>query len=126
MEESYTPQEMVARTGISLDTLRYYERIGLIDPVKRASNGHRRYGAADLRRVDFLKRLRATGMPISEMQHYVDLFREGDATITERREMLEAHRSAVLEQMSALGETLALLERKISNYQQQEAELITT
>ncbi len=118
-----TTKEMSELTGVSIATLRYYERIGLLDPVKRASNGHRRYGDNDLRRVDFLKRLRATGMSITEMQYYVDLFREGDDTIVERREMLEAHREAVHAQVDALNETLALLNMKIENYRREERQL---
>ncbi len=115
-----TIKQMAQETGISIDTLRYYERIGLIDPVDRADNGHRRYGDKDVRRVDFLKRLRATGMSISDMQHYVALFHAGDDTITERREMLEAHRAVVLAHMDDLRETVALLDRKIAGYRAHE------
>ncbi len=116
-----TPAQMAAETGLSIDTLRYYERIGLLDPVRREPSGHRSYGDADVRRVNFLKRVRATGMSIREMQHYVNLFRDGDGTITERREMLEAHREAVRAQINELHETLTLLDTKISGYKRQEA-----
>lgn len=116
-----TPAQMAAETGLSIDTLRYYERIGLLDPVRREASGHRSYSDADVRRVNFLKRVRATGMSIREMQHYVNLFREGDGTITARRAMLEAHRDVVQAQIADLHETLALLNTKISGYKQQEA-----
>lgn len=112
----FTPQQMVEMTDVSIHTLRYYEKIGLLDPVERADSGHRRYTEADLTRMNFLKRLRATGMPITQMQHYVDLFREGDHTAVERRLMLEQHRREVLAQMDALQETLDLLETKIERY----------
>lgn len=115
-----TIREFAAQTGVSLHTLRYYEKIGLIDPVRRAANGHRSYSEADLRRVDFLKRLRATGMSISEMQYYVKLFHMGDETLAERRKMLEDHRAAVQAQIESLLETCDLLDRKIANYKQQE------
>ena len=118
--QTYTPQQMVELTGVSVHTLRYYEKIGLLDPVDRAESGHRRYTEADLTRMNFLKRLRATGMPISQMQHYVALFRDGDDTMRERREMLEAHRQEVLAQIDALQDTLDLLDGKIERYQQAE------
>lgn len=108
-------------TDISIPTLRYYEQIGLLDRVERAANGHRRYSEDDLRRIDFLKRLRATGMSINEMKYYVDLYRAGDSTLAERREILEAHRQSVKEQIDTLAETLAFLDMKITRYRQEEA-----
>lgn len=115
-------KQMAETTDVSEDTLRYYERIGLIDPVARANNGHRRYGALDIRRVDFLKRLRATGMPIKDMQRYVQLFRIGESTIVERRVMLEQHRQLLNQQIDTLLETRTLLDTKIENYRLQEAQ----
>jgi DNA-binding transcriptional MerR regulator len=121
MERHYTPHELVALSGVTLDTLRYYERIGLLDPVPRAASGHRRYREADLTRLNFLKKLKATGMSLYEMTHYVALFRTGETTLTERRYILENHRLKVLEQMQLLQDTIDLLDTKISNYRQQEA-----
>lgn len=120
----YTIKEVAEMTAISIPTLRYYEQVGLLDPVERAANGHRRYTETDLRRIDFLKRLRATGMSISAMAYYVDLYRLGDDTITERREILEQHRAVVLDQMDALAETLALLDTKIARYHAEEQEQV--
>lgn len=117
--QMFSPAEFSKRTGLPISTLHYYEQIGLLGPVTRAANGHRRYSAADLRRVDFLKRVRATGMSIREMQAYVRLFHEGDSTAARRCQMLETHREAVLMQMHELQETLALLERKIAAYRLQ-------
>ncbi|MGF1507329.1 MAG: MerR family transcriptional regulator [Chloroflexi bacterium] len=119
-EQKLAIGQVAQQTGLSVDTLRYYEDLGLLDPIERAPNGHRRYGPRDLTRIDFLKRLRATGMPISQMQHYVALYRAGDSTIRERREMLEAHLDSVLAQIDMLEETRTLLERKIHAYLQQE------
>jgi len=118
----YTTKEIAEKCGVSIHTLRYYEQIGLLDPVKRAANGHRRYGEADVRRLDFLKRLKATGMSIQEMINYVSLFRQGDATITERRIILEKHREQVRAQLRMLEETLCLLDTKITHYQQLESD----
>lgn len=117
---TYTTKTISEMTDVSIPTLRYYEQIGLLDPVKRLANGHRRYSDADLLRIDFLKRLRATGMSISEMQYYVDLYRAGDDTLTERREILEAHRTAIKAQIDTLWETVALLDTKIERYTAQE------
>lgn len=113
---SMTIKTMSERTGVSIDTLRYYERIGLIDPVERAPNGHRRYRDIDLLRVDFLKRLRATGMSISAMQHYVNLYRQGDETLVERRQILEAHKAVIQAQVDALYETVDFIDIKIAHY----------
>jgi DNA-binding transcriptional MerR regulator len=117
--DRYTSKEMAELIGVSIPTLRYYERIGLLDRVRREANGHRRYGEKDVLRVQFLKRLRATGMPIREMQRYVDLFRAGDSTLLERIDMLETHREVVLAQMTELQDTVDLLDMKIDRYQKQ-------
>lgn len=119
----FTIKAMSERTDVSIPTLRYYEQIGLLDPVERAANGHRRFGEADVLRVEFLKRLRATGMSISEMQCDVDLYRAGDETLTERRQILEQHRAVVQVQMAALAETVAFLDAKIDRYQREEQQL---
>ncbi|MGJ3237961.1 MAG: MerR family transcriptional regulator [Anaerolineae bacterium] len=117
---TYTTKTISEMTDVSIPTLRYYEQIGLLDPVERLANGHRRYSVADLRRIDFLKRLRATNMSISEMQYYVDLYRTGDDTLSERREILEAHRKTIKAQIDTLWETIALLDTKIERYLEQE------
>ena len=70
-------------------TLRYYERVGLIQPVGRARNGHRRYSEADEAWLHFLHCMRATSMPIREMQRYAELRELGDATSLDRRKILE-------------------------------------
>jgi len=117
--KSLTIKEMSEKTRLSIPTLRYYEEIGLLDPVERAANGHRRYTEKDLLRVDFLKRVRATGMTIKEMQHYVDLFRAGDVTLAERLAILQDHRQAVQDQIDALVDTVQFLDTKIERYLQE-------
>ena len=111
-----TIKQMVEQSGVSADTLRYYERIGLIDPVMRAENGHRRYQDRDLLRVSFLRRLKATGMSISDMLYYVNLYRQGDSTLVERREILQAHKQVVLGQIDELYETVDFIDMKIERY----------
>lgn len=97
-------------------TLRYYERVGLIQPVGRASNGHRRYSEADEAWINFLHCMRATNMPIREMQRYAELREQGDATSLERRKILEDHQAGIAAQIVELQKAHALLTHKIANY----------
>jgi len=97
-------------------TLRYYERVGLIQPVGRARNGHRRYSEADEAWLHFLHCMRATSMPIREMQRYAELREQGDATSLERRKILEDHQAGIAAQIVQLQQAHALLTHKIANY----------
>ncbi len=80
-------------------TLRYYERVGLIQPVGRARNGHRRYSEADEAWLNFLHCMRATNMSIREMQRYAELREKGEATSLDRRKLLEDHQAGIAAQM---------------------------
>ncbi len=120
--QRYTIQQISKQTGLSIHTLRYYEQIGLLDPIERLANGHRRYCDTDLLRLEFLKRLRATGMSIKAMQYYVKLYRMGDSTLVERREILQAHQQVIQSQVDDLLDTMAFINMKIERYQKQEAE----
>ena len=120
METGLTIQQVSDKTGLSAHTIRYYERIGLISPVNRAANGHRRYFENDLSWLDFLKCLRGTGMPISEMQRYVDLQRQGDFTIPDRVQLLKVHRRRIQSQIQDLNELLKRVEGKIGFYEELE------
>jgi DNA-binding transcriptional MerR regulator len=104
------------RTGVSAHTLRYYERIGLIDPVGRDEAGRRMYSDADLGRVDFLRKLRSTGMPITRMQEYVELIRAGPSTEPARLALLEEHRRHVLHDLDHLNDCLGAINVKIDIY----------
>lgn len=97
-------------------TLRYYERVGLIQPVGRARNGHRRYSDADEAWIHFLHCMRATSMPIREMQRYAELRELGDATSERRRKILEDHQAGIAAQIVELQQAHALLTHKIANY----------
>ncbi|WP_037502900.1 MerR family transcriptional regulator [Solirubrobacter soli] len=112
-----TIAEVAARSGLSAHTLRYYERIGLLDPVMRVHGGQRRYDAEDLAWLAFLQRLRATGMAIRDMQRYAELRRQGDGTVAARRALLEEHRDGVLERIAELQRDLAAVTYKITNYE---------
>lgn len=111
-----TIQEAAEVTGLTVHTLRYYERIGLLMPVGRASNGHRRYSQQEITLIKTLNKWRQTGMPLVDIQYYVKLIQEGDTTATQRRELLEAHRQTVVDQIEELEATLRLIDYKIQNY----------
>lgn len=114
----YTIDEVARRTGVSAYTLRYYERIGLLEPVNRAASGHRRYSEDDVGRVQFLTLLRQTGMPIRDMRRFVDLTRAGDHTIRQRVAALRAHRDALAAQLALLNRHFTAIEHKISVYEE--------
>ena len=118
--ELLTIEQVAERTGLSAHTLRYYERIGLLDPVGRATSGHRRYAAKDLAWIEFLTRLRATGMPIRHMQKFTALRRQGDSTIAKRRALLEAHQQMVQTHIEELQQNLEAINQKIEKYYQGE------
>jgi DNA-binding transcriptional MerR regulator len=124
MDIYLTIQEVADRTGLSAHTLRYYERIGLIHPVDRASSGHRRYSASDVGWLDFMRCLRSTGMPIREVKRYAELFAEGDRTLAERRALLEAHRRRIEDDMRELAKNLDAIKYKIAYYEQLEAQAL--
>jgi DNA-binding transcriptional MerR regulator len=119
----YTIQGMAERCGMTAHTLRYYERVGLIQPVGRARNGHRRYTEADAAWIDFLHCIRATNMPIREMQRYAELRELGDSTILERRKILEDHQTEIAAQIVSLQRAHALLDHKIANYRKIERQI---
>jgi len=120
METELTIQQVAALTGLSMHTLRYYERIGLLDPIHRASSGQRRYSEGDIAWIEFLMRLRATGMSICKMQQFADLRRQGPTTIGERSALLEAHSQDVQHHLQELHDHLAAIEKKMKLYQELE------
>ncbi|MBC6448477.1 MerR family transcriptional regulator [Actinokineospora xionganensis] len=113
---TYAIAEAAHRSGLSIDTLRYYERIELISPPARDSAGRRAYSDDDLAWLEFLTKLRTTGMPIQLMREYAALCREGAVTAAPRKEILERHRDAVAERVQQLLACLDILDYKIDNY----------
>jgi len=120
MNKKRTIQETTIETGVSAETLRYYERIGLITDIERATNGHRRYNDLDILWINFLKQLRATGMSIAQMQEFAELRKGRDATISQRREVLEAYRAHLLQEIASIQEFIALIDTKIERHKQHE------
>ncbi|WP_193612107.1 MerR family transcriptional regulator [Nocardioides lijunqiniae] len=112
-----TIAQAAVHTGLTADTLRYYERDGLmLQPVGRSATGHRRYLDRDLRWIEMVTRLRATGMPIRDVRRYADLVRGGEGNEAERLELLRCHRQTVLQQLSEVQEHLGAIDRKIGIY----------
>lgn len=124
MNTELSIQQVAQQTGLSIDTLRYYERIGLLEPVNRASSGHRRYTQKDIEWIGLLIRLRKTGMPIAQMIQFALLRRQGPHTTTERRIMLEQHQQALEEQMRQMELHMEALQQKILRYREREALLL--
>ena len=112
----WTTRETAEKCGLSQHTLRWYERIGLLDRVARTADGRRRYSDADLDWILLLSRLRATGMPVRDMLCYAELVRSG-AGEQERLALLEGHREHVRQALRQQQECLELLNHKISAYE---------
>lgn len=120
--------EVSEQSGISSDTLRYYERIGLIPPVNRNGSGIRDYSEVDLKRVDFIKCMRRAGLPIEVLLEYFKLSEQGDRTIEARKAILKEQRELLAARIAEMQKTLDLLNYKIDMYDhailQQEKEII--
>lgn len=120
---TYAIAEAAHRSGLSIDTLRYYERMELIDPPARDSGGRRAYSEEDLAWLGFLTRLRTTGMPIRMMREYAKLRHQGLASASRRKQILIEQRAEVLDRIAELNSCLDVLDYKIANYEQCERDL---
>lgn len=110
---SLTVKEMSERTGFSVSTLHYYENQGLLKAVARNASGHRCYSEGDLEWLDFVKRLRATGMPLALIREVGELRRQGTATLAQRIEMVEAHERIISARIADLEENLREIQAKL-------------
>jgi DNA-binding transcriptional MerR regulator len=122
MAVTLTISDAARASGVSAHTLRYYERAGLLDPVDRAASGHRRYAEEDLVRIQFLTKLRSTGMPIRQIRAYAELMRGGGETHEARLALLEEHREAVRARLAETERNLELIDRKIDFYRERLAQ----
>jgi DNA-binding transcriptional MerR regulator len=118
MTMTRTIQRAAAETGVSRDTLRYYEKIGILPGIGRSESGHRRFTDDDMGWIKLVQCLRATGMPIEDLHAYAELVQEGDATAMQRLDLLENHRQRIRAEMQELTTALELVERKIEGYDQ--------
>ena len=109
--------EVSKQSGISSDTLRYYERVGLIPPVNRNKSGIRDYNEIDVKRVEFVKCMRSAGLPLQTLIEYYGLVQQGDQTIEARKSILEAQRERLVIKMEEIQKTLDLVDHKINVYE---------
>lgn len=113
-----TIKEVSEKYGISSDTLRYYERVGMIPPVERTEGGIRNYGEDDIKWVELVLCMRSAGLPIEAIIEYVRLSRLGDSTFKARLELLSEQREALISQKEKIDEMLSRLNYKISKYEE--------
>lgn len=112
-----TIKEVNALFNVSADTLRYYERVGMIPPVTRSASGNRDYQEIDLRWVDLAICLRSAGLPVEILIDYVRLYQQGDDTIPARLQLLKEQREALIKQKNQIEATLKRLDTKIEGYE---------
>lgn len=108
--------EVAKEFGLTTDTLRYYEREGLIGPISKGKNGIRNYTEEDIKRIQFVKCMRAAGLEINFLKRYIQLFEGGDKTVKERREILVEQRKILKEKLDAMQEAYNRLNYKIDLY----------
>ena len=115
-----TISEVSKKYGLTQDTLRYYERIGLIPYINRTSSGIRDYTEEACKWIEFIKCMRLAGLPIETLIEYVALDQEGDSAITARKELLVEEREKLIERIKEMQKTLERLNHKISRYEEAE------
>ena len=113
-----TIAEAAREAGVSVHTLRYYERAGLLTPIERNGSGHRRFTPEDVEWVVVCTKLRATGMPIRRIREYAELVVAGDGNEEARLALLEAHRRDVLEHLAEVKRNLELIDYKVGLYRE--------
>ncbi|GAA1567906.1 MULTISPECIES: MerR family transcriptional regulator [Kribbella] len=115
---TYSPAEAAAQSGFSIDTLRYYEREGILPRIERSTGGRRMYSDGDLWMLGFLRCLRDTGMSIEQLRRYGELSRD-EATLPERAALLDEHAASIREKIAELDATLARVEEKADWYRKE-------
>lgn len=112
-----TIREVAAKTNMSTDTLRYYERIGLLPPVPRNAAGIRNYDEYFVNFINFIKKLKASGMSLEHIIDYIRLAEMGDATIQERKKLLAEARETLIEKINSLQLVAELADYQLRNYE---------
>lgn len=108
--------ELSRLSGLSAHTIRFYEAAGVLKPAERASNGHRRYRSDDVLWLEFVLRLKLTGMPLAEIKQYALLRAQGESTLQPRLAMLKLHRERLVAKMAELSDCANALDEKIRTY----------
>ena len=112
-----TIAQVSQKYGVSADTLRYYERIGLLPPVGRTKSGIRDYTEEDCNWVNFIKCMRGAGIQVEALIEYVELFQQGASTQEARKQILIEQREQLFARMQEMQQTLDRLDRKIEHYE---------
>ncbi|WP_172196097.1 MerR family transcriptional regulator [Saccharibacillus qingshengii] len=115
-DKPMTIREAAELTGLTEDTLRYYERIDLLPPAERRPNGHRFYTAEQVQSIVFLMKLKSIGMTLAQMQQFRKLSDEGESTLSERKAIIEACYRQVNEEIEHLRSVQKVLEYKLGRY----------
>ena len=118
MKSDLSIQEASQLTGLSKYTLRYYEEEGILPAVSRSASQHRRYTERDIRRIEFVKKLRSTGMPIADVKRYVALLQQDNADDSDRLAIMESHQQRLEEQISELSQFLERIKHKVERYRE--------
>lgn len=113
-----TIREAAELTGLSEDTLRYYERIDLLPPAERKSNGHRFYTAEQVQGIIFMTRLKSTGMTLEEMKAFRALISQGDSTLEQRKDILRQQHEHINDEIRRLQDIQRVLKYKLDHYDQ--------
>lgn len=116
MNDFITVGELSRLTGLSTHTIRFYETKGVLRPANRASNEHRRYNHADVQWLEFVLRLKQTGMPLAEIRDYAEQRAAGDASLQIRMHMLEQHQDRLKARIAELSACARLLDEKMKTY----------
>ncbi len=109
--------EVSEKYSLSPDTLRYYERVGLLPTVTRSESGIREFSEVDIKRVEFIKCMRSAGLPVEVLTEYMALVQEGDSTIAARKAILTQQRELLQDRILEMQKTLDLLNYKIDIYE---------
>lgn len=110
--------EAASKCGLSIHTIRFYEKTGLLPPIRRGTDGNRRFSAENLEWLTLLSSLRDTGMPMKQMQHFAALYEKGDETIFERKHILLEHSVHLQRQRETLDHCAKILSYKLQRYEE--------
>lgn len=119
MSKEFTIQQVAKKTSLSVHALRYYEKMGLINPIKRDTNGHRRYSETDLEWIQCIQNLRTSQIPISDIQKFIKLNRQDHFNYKEILKLIEKHEKRLLNQIRDLQEALFFLRNQVDSYNKQ-------
>ncbi|MGL4611681.1 MAG: MerR family transcriptional regulator [Trueperaceae bacterium] len=120
---TFSIQQVSTKTGLSIATLRYYEKLGLLAPSRDAQSNHRRYSETDIQWIGFLLLLRSTKMPLETIKSYGELFLQGPSTLAQRRAILATHAQTVEANVSELQVALEVIRKKMAQYKKLEKAL---